>query len=271
MAARVLNIVDLASVPYREVVRKCLETGFAELIRAGVLQIDFQGASKSSMYQLTFPKTFSWGPVSRDRNWYRPPFTGVTGTVQLEAIRRTNYCRDVRRAATCEPVDRDQSAELGKSIGNTAVHEAGHILGLMNGGLDGSAHNGDPGNFMFVIPLHSDYRAFFTDSVRTRKLAIRRGDTLSAIADRIGFRAPWANWRTLYDFKGKDGRRNRDILRSGNPDLIYPGEEIWIPDIDTRLAYFRLLEHRDRRFTAEQIATMRAFLEAGKTVFDRGE
>ncbi len=53
---------------------------------------------------------------------------------------------------------------------------------------------------------------------------IRRGDTLSKIARRFG-----TGWRKLYRAKGPDGKKNSERLRSGNPNLIYPGETIWVP------------------------------------------
>ncbi len=56
------------------------------------------------------------------------------------------------------------------------------------------------------------------------EVIIRRGDTLSKIARKFG-----TKWRKLYKFKGPDGIKNSERLRSGNPNLIYPGEIIWVP------------------------------------------
>jgi hypothetical protein len=76
---------------------------------------------------------------------------------------------------------------------------------------------------------------------------------------------PLATWRTLYDFPGQDGRRNRDILRSHIPDLIFPGEQIWIPDIPARLAYMRSLELQPKSFTSAQFTAMAQCLATGKS------
>lgn len=268
MPTRILNMVNFAAVPFQDVVRRRFDAAFADLIRAGTLTIDFTGSSRDSPYQLSFLSSYSWTPVNHDRNWYRPMVGGVTGTVNLEALRRRNYCVDVGDSRTCEPVVRETAQELGSSVSYTAIHETGHLFGLMSGGPDGSGHSSDPGNYMFVNALHSEYAPLLHDRRRTRKYRIRQGDSLARIADRIGFRPPLATWRDLYEFQGQDGRRNRDLLRSRDPNLIHPGEEIWIPDIPARLAYMRSLEVHDRHFTPAQLAAMGQFLAAGRTVVE---
>ena len=264
---RILNLNNFSAVPFRNVVQQKLEVAFAELIRSSTLSIDFAGSARDSSYQLTFHTTYNWNSINRYRNWYRPMIAGVTGVVNIEALRRRNYCRDVGDRRTCEPVVRELVNELGESIVYTAVHEAGHLFGLVNGGNDGSGHLSDPRNYMFINSLHSEYLPFLQDYRRTTKYRIRRGDNLTKIADRIGFHPPLANWRVLYEFRGQDGRRNRYLLRSRNPNLIYPGEEIWVPDIVARVAYMRSLEICHRVFTNSQIAIMREFLNSGRTIF----
>jgi hypothetical protein len=267
MPTQILYISNFAAVPFRDSVRKGMEDAFGDLIRSGILSITFTGPARNSSYQLTFQASYNWTSVNRDRNWYRPMILGVTGTVNIEALRRGNYCRDVGDRQTCEAVVRELPGELGQSIANTAIHEAGHLFGLVNGGPDGSGHSSDPRNYMFINSLHNEYAPYLKDHRRTAKYRIRQGDSLSKIADRIGFRSPIANCMALYDFRGQDGRRNRDLLRSHDPNLIYPGEEIWIPDIQARLAYMRALEICPKVFTGPQIATMKQFLAAGRTVF----
>ena len=134
-------------------------------------------------------------------------------------------------------------------------------------GADASGHSGDERNPMFVDLLHADYTPIREDAKRTTLYTIVRGDTLSGIAQRIGFWRRLGGWPALYDLEGKDGRRNRDRLRSGNPDLIFPGESIWIPDVDVRAAFLRRVELVPKTFTKAQMDTMRAFVQAGKTIF----
>jgi len=265
---RTLNLTNFAAVPFGDFVRRKMETAFAALIGSNELRIDFTGSTRDSPYQLSFQTGYAWTPVNRDRNWYRPGIAGVTGQVNIEALRRRNFCRDVGDQQTCEPVVRELAHELGYSIAYTANHEAGHLFGLVSGGPDGSGHSSDPRNYMFVNSLHAEYAPYLLDHRRTTKYRIRQGDNLSRIAQRIGFCPPLATWTTLYDFKGQDGRRNRDLLRSRDPNLIYPGEEIWIPDIPARLAYMRSLELCDKQFNSLQIATMRSFLASGRTVVE---
>lgn len=120
---------------------------------------------------------------------------------------------------------------------------------------------------MFVELLHKDYVRRSEDYERTRKYPIVKGETLSGIAKRIGFRPPPALGKKLYDFRGKDGKRNRDLLKSKDPNLIFPGEEIWIPDVKSRLLFMRRIELEDKTFTKAQFDTMRRWLRAGKTLF----
>ena len=121
---------------------------------------------------------------------------------------------------------------------------------------------------MFDNRFHLDYKPFPEDQRRTKKYKIQRGDTLSGIADRIGMTLPVGTWRTLYDFRGQDGKRNRDMLRSGSPDLIYPNEEIWIPDVQARLAYMRSLELQPKSFTSDQFTTMAQSWRRGRALFN---
>jgi len=51
---------------------------------------------------------------------------------------------------------------------------------------------------------------------------VRQGECLSSIAKRYGF----ADWRTIYeDPQNTEFRQSRP-----NPNLIYPGDQLWIPD-----------------------------------------
>jgi hypothetical protein len=266
MSTAILNVQDFSVAPFPDVVRKGMEEGFQSLIQSGALKIDFTGSSKASPYQLDFDGTFAWTNLDHDRFWYHPGLFGMTGSVYVEALRRANSCDDVSDARTCELVFRSTPQELGLAVAYTAVHEAGHLFGLMDGGADGAGHSPDAGNFMFDISLRVDYPPRTQDRQRTKKYRIEQGDTLSSIADRIGFRPPRATWQTLSDFRGQDGKRNRDLLRSHNPNLIGPGDEIWIPDARARLAFRRSLELQPKSFISAQVATMKQFLASGKTV-----
>ena len=57
---------------------------------------------------------------------------------------------------------------------------------------------------------------------------IQSGDWLSKIAQRYGM-----TWQELYNYDGGTGVQNRQRLRSGDPDLIYPGEVIMVPETTT--------------------------------------
>ncbi|MDA8136251.1 MAG: LysM peptidoglycan-binding domain-containing protein [Desulfobacteraceae bacterium] len=266
MPTQTLSIVNLQSVPFASQVQTYIQAGLQCLIDSRHLIIDFNGTAGDARYRLEFMMRYDWTSYNRDRNWYRPGALGVTGTVNVEASRRRNYCTDVGDAATCEPVVRHTASELGKSLAVTAVHEIGHLFGLSEGGPDGSGHTGDDRNYMFINFLHREYVPLLQDFNRTTRYTIQRGDTLAGICNRIGFRSPLARISNLYNFQGQDRRRNRDMLRSGDPNLIYPGEMIWIPDYSARLQYMRRLELSDKSFTASQIRTMQDFLSRGRTI-----
>jgi N-acetylmuramoyl-L-alanine amidase len=53
-----------------------------------------------------------------------------------------------------------------------------------------------------------------------------QGDCLSSIAKKYGF----SNWRTIYD----DAHNAAFRQKRPNPNIIYPGDEIFIPDRQTR-------------------------------------
>ena len=56
---------------------------------------------------------------------------------------------------------------------------------------------------------------------------VRQGECLSSIARSYGF----SNWRTIYDHPQNAGFKQK----RPNPNLIYPGDEIFIPDKDPKL------------------------------------
>ena len=267
MTTRTLNIINLQSVPFSSQVQAGIQAGLQPLIDSRHIIIDFNGTERNATYRLEFVMRYDWNQYNRDRNWYRPGVGGVTGTVNVEALQKRNYCTNVGDASTCEPVVRYTSSELGKSLIFTAVHEIGHLFGIMDGGCDSAGHTGDDRNFMFRNSCHRGYIQLLQDYNRTTQYSIQRGDSLAAICQKIGFRPPLAQINTLYNFKGQNGRRNRDILRSGNPDLIYPDEIIWIPDYRARLQYMRSLELSDKSFTQVQIRHMQDFINSGRTIY----
>jgi hypothetical protein len=57
-------------------------------------------------------------------------------------------------------------------------------------------------------------------------------------------------------------------VRSRDPNLIVPGEKIRIQDIGARLMFVHSLELTDKSFTKPQLETMRAWIDAGRTMFD---
>jgi hypothetical protein len=267
-----LRIDNLAAVSARTEVEAMIAAAFKPLVESGDLEIDFTGTkAKSARYDLSFETKYEWNTLDHRGCLFKPFYYGVTGTVNLEAIERKNFCQDVTKCSTCERLFRTKD-EVAKQVGMTAVHEIAHLFGLHEGtaykGADGAGHTGDPANFMFAIINHIDYKPIEEDSRLTKKYTIVKDDWLSKIAHRLGFWPASQGWKTLYKFKGKDGKSNKQLLRSGDPNLIFPGEEIWVPDIPARITWNRDLHMKPKSFTKDQIDTMRAFIKAGKTIFD---
>jgi nucleoid-associated protein YgaU len=274
MATQTLKIMELDVAPFSKQIQQRMESAFKPLIDSGDLTIDFTGKAKDAKYTLTFEKKYDWSSDEHVGCGFRPFAYGMTGSVYVEAHTRANWCTNVTNCRTCEALFRRSPDELGKALAHTAVHEAGHLFGLMDKasytGADDSGHSGDARNFMFAIPNHKDYQPPQLDSKRTKKYVIVEGDALSKIAGRIGFGfvPPREGWRTLYDFKGKDGSTNRQLLRSGDPDLIFPGEQIWIPDAAERAKFIRSIVFEEKTFLKSQLDTMRQWLKAGRSIFD---
>jgi len=124
--------------------------------------------------------------------------------------------------------------------------------------------------FTIDITLRKDFARLPHDSQRAKRYRIVEGDSLASIAQRLGFWPPSEGWRTVYEFKGPDGVDNRTLLRSGSPESISPGEEIWVPDIEARTLWQRSLELTEKTFTTVQIDTMRRWIDSGKTDFRVG-
>ena len=268
MATQTLTVKNFSIVPFQDAVRARIEKAFEPLVASGHLAINFAGTAKDAKYWLSFDEKYSWTTRERPGCGRQPLWFGMTGSVYVDAIRSYQLCTDVTNCRTCERVFRHSPDELGKAIAHVAVHEAGHVLGLMDGGADGAAHTADSHNAMFDIPQHKDYVRLAVDAKRTMKYTIVKGDTLSKIARRIGFWPPRHGWQTLHKLAGKDGKVNKNLLRSGDPNLIFPDEQIWIPDIVERTMWVRTVELADKTFTKAQFDTMRGWIDVGRTMFD---
>jgi hypothetical protein len=270
VAKRTLSLEQLAGIPFASTVQTEIEKHLKPIVDAGVLEIDFTG-KKQGLYFMSFDTKYTWGAHNQDRCWRYPGLFGETNAVFVDAIRKINYCENVRDCRTCAPVFKHSPDEVGKQIASTALHELGHQFGLNTktsfAGADVAGHTGDEHNFMFALPNHADYKDIRVDTTHTKKRTIKTGDTLSEIANQVGFRryaAVQLPWKWLYEFKGQDGRSNQQILRSGNPDLIFPGEEVWVPDYAARRTWRLGLELAAMSFTKPQLDSMTKWIDEGR-------
>jgi L-Lysine epsilon oxidase N-terminal/L-lysine epsilon oxidase C-terminal domain/LysM domain len=139
--------------------------------------------------------------------------------------------------ASMNPVRKQVFESLRPPAGNTE-YESGQYMPL----LFGDNYDLDPGDLKFSLALTETQNAFFhqwsqnhfrkgapkppgpaptpTSTIYT----IVKDDWLSKIAPRYGM-----TWQQLYAYKGDTDIPNSKRLRSGNPDLIYVGEQILVP------------------------------------------
>ena len=64
-----------------------------------------------------------------------------------------------------------------------------------------------------------------TYPIQGQLYTVQQGDTLTGIS--VTAYGTASQWQAIY-------QANRKALRSGNPDLIYPGETIFLPPAKTR-------------------------------------
>jgi hypothetical protein len=276
---RVLYFNNFAVVPFQDTVKEIIIKGLKPLTNpdsgSPVLELDFAGKKKSD-YSIFFDNTSNKGPDNSIGNWRAVGGEGLTGGVSLKTIEELNFCDDVDDPKTCEPIFRRSPDELGKQIAYVTLHELGHQFGLMEkasfAGADSEGHTGDPTNFMFVTGLHKDFKTIAKDYGRTRKYAVQQGETIPSIAKRIGFRSPSSmSWIDLYELKGTDNRSNKDTIKSKNPKILQPGEEIWVPDIKARRDFIREINVKvEKSFTKPQIDLIKNWIMQGKNYFSGG-
>ncbi|MCP3915688.1 MAG: hypothetical protein GY711_09045 [bacterium] len=257
-----LDLIGLDKVPFNRFVRREIEAALAPLVATRDLRIDFDGRSKS-VWSIQFLRDAKFAQM---KCWVRGAPFGFNGLVSVNVMERVNYCEDVEVGSTCRLRYRRRENELGRVIASTALHEIGHMFGLTDAssykGADSAGHTGDPRNPMLDYPNHKDYRKYTKDGRLAKLRVIQKDDTLSGIASQIGFRGNVGSVRDLLKLRADGGPTNEERIRSKDPDVIHPGEKILVPDVDARVAWFRLLESYEKRYTKAQIDRMRRFLRS---------
>lgn len=228
---------------------------------SNVIKIDFTGKSKKAKYELTFKEKWQWTSVSKIDCVYKSTFgLGFTGNVWVEVLMKLNYCEDSNDFATCIPTFPDKPEMLGKVLVFVALHEIGHLFGLMNKksytGADDWGHTGDTTNCMFDGPNHKDFVEHGKTDKRTKKYVLKEGESLAKLARKVGYPSEIY----IKKLRGKDKRSNEEILKKGE-------KEIWIPDIQKKIKYQREVEFEDKSFTNEQIEFMRKWIKKGNVIF----
>lgn len=254
----ILKIVGLDKCPHKEYVQKIMESKLNPL--RDVLKIDFFGKAKRAKYVFSFEHKHEWLETEKIGYRRRSYSMGITQTVNTQVLREINVCEDTDDLKTCELCFPDIPDMLGKVIANSALHEIGHMLGLLDEnsypGADSDGHTGDSSNCMFTILRHKNFRKPGEKNERTKRYLIKGDETPEKIARKKGFMSV----THLIKLRGKDGLSNEEILGRG-------GKDIWINDIKEQLKFQREVETADEFFTDEQIKFMKNWIKEGKTMW----
>jgi predicted Zn-dependent protease with MMP-like domain len=179
-------------------------------------------------------------------------------------------------AGSCVTAFLETQDSLGSLIANTTIHEIGHMLGMQDGGYDGGGHTTDPDNYMWnsrSIDLLNDFAS------SPFEYTVKAGDTLSGIwhryvngtLDKCRVGPPGLTYLDVW--QNEDNRAKGFVAdptkngiagrRANDPNWIYPGEKVSLPNNNLRTpAYRRKLPGfvGQKTFTKGQKDTMKRFI-----------
>jgi len=157
----------------------------------------------------------------------------------------------------CEPPFEDSPESLGSHIGNTAVHELAHLLGLSYAyeGANEGGHVPDTNNYMWDAPFHPDFRQGTRVNDGVFEYLVKEGDTLSSIVNRwkSGQLHPCARgfhglsdqmvWEdpdnAEFGFIAHPTKSDAPGRIANDPNYIYPGERVSLKHHNFRTQEYR--------------------------------
>ena len=239
------------------------------------MELDFTGSKPVQDLVVTFSREIpaaSLNGESKRMNKNDKLESGST-VIFVEAMKAV---RIQAGPGVCGPAFQETVSSLGSLIANTTIHEMGHMLGISDGGFDDGGHTADVDNYMWSSLSLSGPSDFASSPFI---YTVKSGDTLSGIWHRyvngtldkcrIG---PWG-WTYMDVWDDQDNKAEGFIAhptksgvpgrRANDPNWIYPGEKVALPNFNLRTQDFRRKMRGflgKKSFTDEQKDRMRRFI-----------
>lgn len=256
----------------RDFVRKTIGDAFG----AFEVELDFAGSKASRDLLVVFTREMVAASVNgesnrQDNNGTLESATSLIFVSAMKAIRIQSG------AGGCAPVYQETTASLGSIIANTTIHEIGHMLGLRSGGIDDGGHTSDPDNYMW-----SSLSLGLNDLASSPFVyTVKQGDTMSSILRRYAdgtldkCRVGPTRWTYMDAWQDEDNSAPGFVAdpkksgvpgrRANDPNWIYPGERVALPNFNLRTQAYRLKMRGflgAKSFTNAQKDAMQRFIAA---------
>jgi predicted Zn-dependent protease with MMP-like domain len=254
--------------------RKFVKTTIADDLSAFDLELDFAGSKAGRDLVVTFTADSpGWAFGESDRSTLNGAALPGSSTIYVGAMKAI---RLQTSGANCEPAFLETEGSLGSMIANVTVHEIGHMLGMQDGGYDDGGHTEDPDNHMWdpgSLPGGS------TLASPVIEYTVKQGDTLSGIVhryinstlDKCRIGSSFLTYMMVWQHPAnkapgfvahptKSGILGR---RANDPNWIYPGEKVALPNTNLRTQGYRATFPGflgKKSFTSEQTEKMKRFV-----------
>lgn len=112
----VFAVENFSACPFPDTVKQIAEKAFQPI---GLVQFDWDGKAATHDGWISFDDTSKFSMA-----------LGLTGNIYLRSFKENQICKVKSDPKTCERSFPATADIMGKAIGNTVAHEAGHLLGL---------------------------------------------------------------------------------------------------------------------------------------------
>jgi outer membrane protein OmpA-like peptidoglycan-associated protein len=112
----IYKVSNFSACPFPDTVKKIVEDAFRPI---GIIQFDWDDKAPKGDAFISFDTTSVW-----------PEILGLTGNIYMRSFLENQICKDDKDPKTCEKTFPETADVMGKAIGDTVAHEAGHLLNL---------------------------------------------------------------------------------------------------------------------------------------------